>query len=430
MKNFNIEQYIFVLVLLFFSVTVLAQEVNGPAGVLNYKKKELNTGVRFGVDGEREELRTDESRSYEELTTGVATFQFESRYFKFADYVQEELNFNFEVGPLVGTGNWLDSTFAENRSADHDLFGIRTSAAVDYRNRFYYNQKNYTLVQINGWGRYDWFKQNSTGTSIDSNKVVTNFDESSTETKFRYGFEAKAGWGWGRLEPMNNYMLAQYILQKYYNGRNFSDTEIRRFANEIALVKEKRNIKTGSNHEIESKEIAAFLNEKMLLNAPGNIDAEWEMGEFAPRLNGSRIEGGPFFKYFNREPDFVYGGFIQYENAKYCNLKWNRNFSANVSYNGYKRDDWVLAEINIGWSYFPNLKRQFDFGAKYVPAVIIRNNSNTADFNHGVIPYVGYFSQINSKARVNFSFAYRISSDRKMMLPGPEFSLSFYRSRY
>jgi hypothetical protein len=426
MKNFNIERYIFALFLLFFSFAVSAQDI----GNLSYKKKELNSGVRFGANNEREELRTDESRSYEELTTGVATFQFENRFLRFADYIQEELNFNFEVGPLGGFGNWVDSTFVENRSADHKLFGIRTSAAVDYWNRFYYNQKNYTLIQITGWGRYDWFKQNSTGTSIDSNNVVTDFDESSTETKFRYGFEAKAGWGWGRLEPMNNYMLAEYILNKYYNGRNFSDTEIRRFAAEIASVKDKRNIKTGSKYEMESKAITAFLNEKMLLNAPGNIDNEWKMGEFAPRFNGSRIEGGPFFKYFNREPDFVYGGFIQYENAKYCNLKWNRNFSANVSYNGYKRDDWVLAEINIGWSYFPNLKREFDFGAKYVPGVVIRNSSNSADFNQGVIPYVGYFSQINAKARVNFSFAYRISSDKKMMLPGPEFSLSFYRSRY
>ena len=89
-----------------------------------------------------------------------------------------------------------------------------------------------------------------------------------------------------------------------------------------------------------------------------------------------------------------------------------------------------MAELNIGWSYFPNLKKQIDFGVKYVPGVSLNCSSNTGDFNHGLVPDIGYFSQINSKSRVNFAFAYRISQDEKLMLPGPEFSLSFYRSRY
>jgi len=86
--------------------------------------------------------------------------------------------------------------------------------------------------------------------------------------------------------------------------------------------------------------------------------------------------------------------------------------------------------INIGWSFFPDLKQQIDFGVKYVPGVELNNFTDLGNFNHGLIPYLGYFSQINSKSRIYLSFAYRISADEKLMIPGPEFSLAFYRSRY
>ncbi len=452
MIKLNSFRYLFIWTLVLLSFVVSAQVESENTDNLFYNKKELSFGFRLGGNSEREEFRTDETRNYEEITTGEANFQFSNRYWKFYDYMQERLEFNFEVGPFVGFGNWVDSTNVENINADHNLFGIRTAISVDYSNRYYYNQKNYTLVQVKGWARYDWYKQNSEGTTIDSFGVSLPYDESSTETKFRYGFEAKAGWGWGRLNPMNNYMLAQYILEKYYVGRNFSEEEIRNVAAEIYNIKNQREILTGHNTELEAKFISGFLNEKMLLAIPDNIETDWEMGEFLPRFNGNRVEGGPFFKYYNREPDFIYGAFIQYENEKYSSLKWNRNFGAGLKYSRYKfkgddpfigngqiesplneqfeGQDWVNAVINIGWSYFSDLKRQFDFGVKYIPGVELNNFSELGEFNHGLVPYVGYFSQINSKSRVNFTFAYRISQDEKLMLPGPEFYLSFYRSRY
>ncbi len=430
MRRDNYNRYFFVGMLMFVSIVVSAQFENSGSSGLFYKKKELNSGARFGVSNDREELRTDESRSYEEVTSGEVNFQFSNRYWKFVDYLQQQLSFDFEVGPFGGTGNWIDSSFTENRTADHNLFGIRASIAVDYANRYYYNRKNYTLVELNGWGQFDWYNQNSTGMVVDSNGVASEFNASSVETKFRYGFDMKAGWGWGRLDPMNNYMLADYLLGKYYPGRSFSTTEIKRVAAEIHRIKANRNVATGHNNETEASAITNFLNREMLLTLPGDIGHEWEMAEFLPRVSGSRVETGPFFRYFNREPDFVYGGFVQYENSKYCSVKWNRDFGAGISYNGYKRNDWIAAELKIGWSFFPDLKRQFDFGVKYVPSVTIDTFSGFSDIDHGLVPYIGYFSQTSAKARVNLTFAYRISDDDKMMVPGPEFSLSVYRSRY
>ena len=58
----------------------------------------------------------------------------------------------------------------------------------------------------------------------------------------------------------------------------------------------------------------------------------------------------------------------------YQNVNWNRNFTANLNYNRYKRSDWVTAEVNLGWSYYSNLRSRFNFGVKYVPGRITSYN--------------------------------------------------------
>ncbi len=76
------------------------------------------------------------------------------------------------------------------------------------------------------------------------------------------------------------------------------------------------------------------------------------------------------------------------------------------------------------------LKSQFDFGMKYIPGIAINGSENDGELNNGFIPFVGYFTQIDSKNRIDIKLAYRISEDEKLMLSGPEFSVSIYRSRY
>ena len=99
------------------------------------------------------------------------------------------LEFIFEVGPFYGSGNWMDSTNLENVEADQSQIGIRTNISAHYASRYYYNAKNYTIVEVRGWARYDCFKQNADGFSTDSNGVVTDFDDRFNRTKFRYGFD-------------------------------------------------------------------------------------------------------------------------------------------------------------------------------------------------------------------------------------------------
>ncbi len=398
--------------------------------VVSFQKKEWNKGILLNFGQEREELRTDETRYYEEQNLFNGRFFLENKRWNLLDYKQEELSFSFELGPFGGSGSWIDSSKVSNRTADETSYGIRTSLNAGYRLRYYYDPKTYTVFDLSGWGRYDVYKQKLQGTAIDSLGVSTPIDENSTKDRLRYGFKGKVGWGTGRLSPMNHLMTAHYLLEKYYPGRVFSDYEIAQFAQVIANIKHDRDAKTGHDADKEMDLVAAFVNKTLLLEKPEVMAGEWQFGEFDPRYEGRRFEFGPFFQYFNREPDFVYGGYAQFERAKYQNVKWNSNISANINYNRYKKQDWMTAELNVGWSYYSNLKSQVDFGIKYVPGIELNGFSDVGPLSHNFIPYVAWYSQLNSTSRFKVDFSWRIADGEQFVLPGPNFTLAFYRSSY
>lgn len=414
--------------------------------VVTYKKRELNTGFVFDVKQEREELLSDEIRFNEERTLLNGKFRFQNSYWNLQDYKQERFNLNIDFGPMGGFGDLVDSSNVKSIVADQDFYGIRTSANVDYLYRYYYDAMSYTFFDVNAWGRYDIYKQNLDGTSTDSLGVVSPVDESDTKDRLRYGINAKVGWGTGRLSPMNHLMTAQYLLEKYYPGRLFSDYEIARFAQVIAEIKNNRDPKLGHKLDKEMEELAAFISNTYMLASPESMAPEWQFSEFDPRFQGNKFEIGPHFKYYNQEPDFLYGAFAQYNNAKYVNVKWNRNASVEIVYDRYTRQDrtvdeegitnnnesqdWGRAEFDLGWSYYPNLRNQFDFGARYMTGTEFSRFDDFSSISHNVIPYFAFYSQLNSKSRVKLDFAWRFADDKQLVLSGPEFSLSIYRSKY
>jgi len=398
--------------------------------VVSFKKKEWNKGLLINLGQEREELRTDETRYYEEQNLLNGSFLFENKIWNLLDYKQEELNVAFKIGPFGSWGNWIDSSKVSNMAADERSYGIRTSLNAGYLYRYYYDPKTYTVFDLNVWGRYDVFKQNLDGTAIDSFGVSTPIDESTIKDRLRFGFKGKVGWGTGRLSPMNHLMTAHYLLEKYYPRRVFSDFEIAQFAQVIANIKHDRDFKSVHNIDKEMELVSAFVNKTLLLESPESMAGEWLYGEFDPRYEGTRFEFGPFFQYFNREPDFVYGGFIQFDRAKYRNVRWNSIISANLNYNRYKKQDWMMGELNLGWSYYSELKSQFDFGVKYVPGIELNGFNNVGPLSHNVIPYIAWYSQLNSRSRVKLDFSWRIADGEQFLLPGPNFTLAVYRSRY
>lgn len=395
-----------------------------------FQKKELNTGFIYRLQAEREQELTDNSNFLEELTTNSLLFNWSNRNWRYLLFRQESWNYTFEVGPFLGNGTLIDSTKIEYIDADRDIIGLRTRIAASYASRFYYDYKNYTIVKVNAWGRLDFYRQNVDGMRTDSLQVVAPYTSETDRSRFRYGFEATAGWGRGRLNPMNHFMVAEYLLKNNYARRNFSNDEITRLAIEIGKIKHNRDARVGHDAKSEAEQLKSFINQQMLLEEPESIIDDWALGEFMPRMNGTRIELGPFFNYYNREPDFIYGGYLKVEHEKYCSLNWNRLLKASLSYNSYKKEDWLLLETELGWSFYPNLKTRYDFGLKYVPGVTVKNFEDFGIVRHNFIPYVNYYSQINPKYRMDLALSWRIADSDKFMMPGPEVSVSFYRSRY
>jgi hypothetical protein len=430
MKNSGLLVGCFLFVLFFFSERGFSQPQKDSTLLFTFIKKELNTGVVFSFDAEREELRTDETRNFEEIKKGFAGFRWKNQNWIFLPYRQETWNILFDAGPWFGKGDWIDSAKIQAIDAEQKLIGLQGNAQANYSSRFYFDRKNYTLVSVNAWGRYGLFRRNAEGFQTDSNQVTIPYNEKSEHSKLRYGIQAKAGWGIGRLNPMNHYMAASWLLDKYYAGRLFSEEEIMAVAREIARIKHQRNVRAGHLVENEWEQLSDYLNKQLVLEKPGNIASDWELTEFQPRFNGSRVEFGPFFNYFNREPDFVYGGYFKYENQKYCSLKRNRNLSASLSYNGYKRKNWVLLETDLGWSFYPSLKNEYSFGVKYISGMVVDGFDDLGPVRHNFVPYLEYFNQVSSKYRIETTLAWRFAPNDQFMLPGPELNVSVYRSRY
>jgi hypothetical protein len=407
-----------------------AQVNNDSTALTCFFRKELNTGIAFSLHPEREELRTDELRNFEELSRTFFGFRFDNRNWNYLPCRQESWSYLIEAGPFAGKGDLLDSSEVRLIDANQKQAGLLGHLGASYSVRLYFDRNHYTLVSVNAWARYDLFRQSAAGTVTDSVSIKAAYDEKSGRSKFRNGIRAKAGWGKGRLDPVNHSMAAAWLLKKYYPGRIFSQEEIEKVTREMGRIKHNRNARTGHSTEKELKQLEAFLNKELLLIPPKEALRDWEMTEFRPRFKGSRLEIGPFFNYFNREPDLVYGGYFSFENHKYCRLKWNRTLKASLSYNGYKKEDWILLETALGWNWYPGLKTEYGFGVKYIPGMMFKDFDDTGPVRHNFIPYLEYFTQISSKYRIETMLAWRIAPNDQFMLPGPEVSVSIYKSRY
>lgn len=430
MKNWTTIIICTVFGLMLFPLSVHAQLKADSSALYFFIKKELNAGAVLNFNAEREEVRTDESRDFEELRKGSVAFLWDSRTWLILPHREEIWNIALKAGPYLGKGDWIDSSAVQLIDTEQKLAGVEGNVHARYSGRFYFDRKNYTLINVKVWGDYSLFQRKAEGRLVDSNQVVFPYDKSSELSKLRYGIEAKAGWGIGRRNPVNHYMAAEWLLEKHYPDRLFSVEEKLRVAQEIGRIKNQRDARAGHSAEKEWEQLAEFLNKQMLLKVPDDALPDWKYTEFRPRFSGSRVEFGPFFNYFNREPDFVYGGYLKLENHKYCSLKRNRSLSARLSYNGYKRKDWVLIETGLGWTFYPGLKSEYGFGLKYIPGMVVDGFDDLGPVRHNFVPYVEYFGQISSKYRIEMALAWHIVPNDQFMLPGPEVTLSVYRSKY
>lgn len=399
---------------------------------LRFYKTELNSGFSFYKNDTRESFITDLSNFTENRSNYGADYFYSLNWFGLDNKKQEISKILIGIGPVYATGN---STFSEQliaRSADNRIFGATLSGKIDFSGRYYYEGNSYALVEAAGFGKIEKLQINSKGyeANLVSSAQATRFEENFLDNRLRYGIKTKAGWGIGQPEVANHLMEAEYILNSFYKGRLFSPGEKNELADKIGRIKNSRKLQAAHNTEKEAEEVARFLNSNLLLTIPGELVETWKYGEFSPRFDGNRFEVGPFFNYFNREPDFVYGGFLGFESDKYLNFRWSRLFKAELSYNRYKTRDWLQLETVFQFDFYQNLRSKFSLGLKYIPVLEVKDTRQNTSFQNVFIPTIGYFSQLNEKTRMELALVYNITNQNDYFIQGPEFSLSIYRSRY
>jgi hypothetical protein len=403
---------------------------NDTVRIATYIRKELNAGFVFDTEQEREEIRSDVTREYEEARINAFKFRLIQSNWDFLSSNQLYWDYFFEAGPFWGNGNLTDSSAINVIDATHKIIGFKGMAGGHYNNRFYHDRNIFTLISVDALSRVYLYGQEAEGTVLDTNNINSPYTDRSQKLKFRIGFHAKAGWGIGRLNPVDHLVTATRFLEKYYPKRVFINEEIEELAREIGDIKGLRDWRKKQSSPLEIKQLTEFIRRNMLLEVPVDAQNFWQLTEFRPRYAGTIFTFGPFFRYLNYEPDFVYGGYLELENNKYYNTEWNRIFRINLAYNSYKREDWLLMETELGMSFFPNLNSEYSFGIKYLPALGVRDIEDFGPLRHNIIHYVHYFSQINSRYRIDISLALRIAPNDQFLMPGPGFSVYLYRSRY
>ncbi len=431
MKIVNGYSVLFFIMLLGFT-SCFASEKNTLDSIYSARfiKQEFVSGLYVGGFNENEEIRNDEYFNSEELLKLNIDYFAAFRSWRYTSNIQEKYSLLFSAGPEVANGDY-ESTFpGENYSASGWAKGAFIKTEANYSNRFYYDTKTFTLVSVSGKAKYGWLNKNLEGDFTNENGQVVNEEKKIKDIRLRTFISAKAAWGYGKLSPINSKVIAEKLVQKYYQGRMFSPNEIAAIANKIGEIKNNRRINDGQNSINESEIVSEFLNSKLFLESPEDLNKDWQFGEFEPRFVGRRVEIGPFFNYYNREPDFVYGGFIDFYCHKYYNQSWTRIVNANLSYNKYKQSDWFSFTVDFSWDYYNNLRSKLSMGIKYQPTLVVNDFEEIEPMAHSVTPYLNYFKQLSSKNRMSFKFLYRISSNKHHFIPGPELVLAFYKSSY
>jgi hypothetical protein len=399
-----------------------------------FVKTEINHGYLLSRNNSRESLNTQYSDYSESKANYNAAYFYSLNNWSINESKHEYFNAFIGLGPLYSDGTSTKMETIYDTKFDDNIFGVNLNGKFNYSGRFYTGDKGYGLVEVGGFGLMEKVKKYSKGdkTNLISSAWPTNtkVKEDYFDNRLRYGLEARAGAGFGKPLVVNYLMAAEYFMKKFYPGQLFSEPEKQNLANAIGRIKNNRSVWAGHDPEKEAIQLDQFLNSQMYLTIPENLKEYWLFGEFLPRYDGSRIDVGPFFNYYNREPDFIYGGYVNYENNKYENFHWNRLLKAELSYNRYKTTDWVKLETCIAFDYYRNLHSKFNAGLKFIPVLVANNIDDLGPMKFALIPSVEYYTELSEKIRMSLAFSYNITDKNDFFIKGPEFSLFFYRSRY
>ncbi|MBN1820164.1 MAG: hypothetical protein JW833_05590, partial [Prolixibacteraceae bacterium] len=128
-----------------------------------FVKTEINTGLRFYRNNGRESLNTGFSENSEKRANNILYYNFEINSWKFLSDRQESFNILAGIGPVYSTGESSRETTTITTTFDNKLYGPSVSGNVNYSGRYYYDDKNYALAEVYGFGKFEKLWVNSEG---------------------------------------------------------------------------------------------------------------------------------------------------------------------------------------------------------------------------------------------------------------------------
>lgn len=349
----------------------------------NYKRQSLD--LNFETAGSAEKTTTSESNGFSG-NLGL-------RYNQIANSEKTQQNTTFTLSGSAET----------SKNGDARLTSTSTSFSFQKEALYFNEDKKFIEFSPSASLNYSYYMNKS----IDEG-YLDYTERKSKNNNFTTDIAFKIGIGKGRIENVTDARQAVYILQNLTNkgiiSRHLSDNEINAFAQQIALVKNKRRFDYRIGLIDEITVVDSFLVANNYLDkATGaayftSLYDMWLYGARDIRESGSYIKGGirPSYRFYESRNHydsqyayydqtsggFVSGGsydryvnaystwqgdvYLDYRNEKPIDLKWQRSIYAGLQAGygrgtEYDRGFWN-AEANFSYTlgYYMNTRTYFE----------------------------------------------------------------------
>ena len=384
---------------------------------------------------------SDTIQTYDNNKLFTLTNNFETQYHYFKNtrkyqgnhsvYVNIKNHFHFEAYTP-------DSIFIYLSNEQENIF--TGSINISSNNKFYFENNRFWGINFNFHTSaiLNSSKQNFINPDNIENKI------SSSDLSFSNLISTSFSIGKGRIEPVNDYIHAIYILNKLTEegmaSKNHEKKDIIKLAKFIAQLKNKRFFDSRKKRIFELEQLDSFLNINHIISQndihyfttlndywiyagnqyrnEGKIFSFYLKPEFQPNKNilkeQDTISG--IFKYnnFNIAPGF------NFTSSKNLNLYWQRNYWIDINYPffNYYTDtesifesdfsDHINVNAGFGYLYYPNTRTSLNFnlssgyGLNSDNFILFNTNSNISHSINFNLQISGYY-YISPQFRLSFN---------------------------
>ncbi len=383
---------------------------------------------------------SDTAQTYYNSKLFDLTNNFETQYY----YLKNTRKYQ---GKYSASVNIKNKFHFENYTPDSILYlsniqenNFTGSINIYSNNKFYFEQNRF-------WG-FNFQFQNS----VFSNSSKQNFINpdnienkiSSSDSQFSTFVSTSFSIGKGRIEPVNDYIHAIYILNKLSEKGMASKThekkDIIKLAEFIAQLKNERFFDSRKKRIYELEQLDSFLNINRLISQ-NDIHYFTTLNDYWIYAgNQYRYEGKTFSFYLRpefqpnktifKEQDTISRIFkyrsiniapgFNFTSNKNINLYWQRNFSFDISYPflNYVTDTESYSDTNFsdnlnvyagfGYAFYPNTRTSMSFnlssgyGLNSDNFILLNTNSNISNSINFNLQISGYY-YISPQFRLSFN---------------------------